>query len=130
MAGCGGCGKKRKEPPKHECPLCKEPGNYVHYLVVEEVVQESLKHLVVESVYYVCHNASCDVVFFDQGDNQCFLISDINFQADFHGVTKSKDCGQCTGGSGGCGQCSGGGCNRSPGEGKEFLRSNGDEGRE
>jgi len=55
------------------------------------------------------------VVFYDQGESQYFLISDIDFKADFRGVTKTKSCGSCTGG---CGSFS-------PGEGRQCPRAKG-----
>ncbi len=106
MAGCG-CNNKNNEPKK-KCPVCHTESNYINYLVVKTVVKDEFKKLIKEDKYYTCNEKDCDVVFFDELEDQIFLLKDISLTADFEGVTKNNKEDQRGGGcKGGCS----GGCN-------------------
>ncbi len=96
MGQCGGCSGQQKKRYK-PCPLCHSMGESVHQLVVQPVVKEDIKPLIVEESYFVCSNRECDVIFFDEKETQMILMVDIDLQADFDAVTKIKNsCHQCS----------------------------------
>lgn len=100
MLGCG-CTRKTEATLKN-CPLCKEKCKSLNYMAVRPVVKEDLQKFVCQDQYYICNNEDCDVVFFNEGEEQIFLTRDINLTADFQEVTK-KDKGSCGKSCKGCG---------------------------
>ncbi|AOY76042.1 hypothetical protein [Clostridium formicaceticum] len=102
MAACGGCNKK-SNTQKKKCPLCKKLSGSIHYMAIRPVVKEDLEKFVQKDNYYICNNADCDVVFFNEGEDIIFLTRDINMAANFQEVSKNhtkcnKGCEDCKGG--------------------------------
>lgn len=87
------------------CPLCKELGDHIHYLVVTRLVKEDVAPQIREGVYFTCSNGSCDVVFYNEDEDRIILAQDINMAADFDEVTRSKSHqGNCNSKCSNCGE--------------------------
>ncbi len=96
MGQCGGCSHKQEKQYK-PCPLCHRMGEFVHPPVVQSVVKDEIKPLVVEAGYYICTNHECEIIFFDEKESQMILMVDIDLKADFDAVTKTQNnCSQCS----------------------------------
>ncbi|ABR47427.1 hypothetical protein Amet_1219 [Alkaliphilus metalliredigens QYMF] len=97
--------KSRLVKKEKKCPLCHEQGNSLYYMVVEAIVKEELMSLIRKQYYYICHSKDCDVIFYNDEEDQIFLTQDVNLGADFQAVTKqgSNQCGK--GHHGNCHSC-------------------------
>ena len=61
----------------HNCPLCKREGNYVSSVTVSNKVKNYFKRHLKSAEYCCCIDTYCDVVFFNNENDEIFFKRDM-----------------------------------------------------